>query len=337
MAQSVSDGAAVRYFCHQCDVDITPLPEFICPVCRSGFIEEVASDSESPRDVELISDDMDVEPQQQQAPRAAAVLGNQLSDILESIYGQFPIGTAATVAAAGGGVPPAGQSGRLDLNVSSGARAPPRPATRSTTNRPGLPPGGVPALEGIFQQILSSVAAPGSTVSFSTRQAPYAQPHAGHVNIEFPLFQVLHGHPGDYAWGSGGLDAVISQLLNQLDASGPAPMTKESIESVPFTEITKEDVERNLQCSVCMEDYKLGEPVRKLECTHVFHTSCIVPWLQMHATCPVCRTNLTPGQQNSGSDSNSSGRPPAAGSSNSSGGSSSGNSYSQYFDISDYD
>lgn len=74
---------------------------------------------------------------------------------------------------------------------------------------------------------------------------------------------------------------MISQLLNQLDSSGPAPMPKEDIERVPFTQITKEDVDRNLQCSVCMEDYKVGESVRKLDCTHVFHTDCIVPWLQM--------------------------------------------------------
>lgn len=101
------------------------------------------------------------------------------------------------------------------------------------------------------------------------------------VNFDFPLFQVLHGNPADYAWGSGGLDAVITQLLNQLDATGPAPMTKEEVDQVPIVEITKEDVDRNLQCSVCMEDYKLAESVRKLICTHVFHNDCIVPWLKM--------------------------------------------------------
>lgn len=32
------------------------------------------------------------------------------------------------------------------------------------------------------------------------------------IDMPFPLFNFLHGSPGDYAWGSGGLDAVITQV-----------------------------------------------------------------------------------------------------------------------------
>lgn len=31
-------------------------------------------------------------------------------------------------------------------------------------------------------------------------------------DFPFPLLQVLHGNPGDYAWGQGGIDAVITQV-----------------------------------------------------------------------------------------------------------------------------
>ena len=47
-----------------------------------------------------------------------------------------------------------------------------------------------------------------------------------------------------------------------------------------------------MQCSVCWEDFKLAEPVRKLVCEHLYHTQCIVPWLQLHGTCPNCRKAL---------------------------------------------
>ena len=51
-------------------------------------------------------------------------------------------------------------------------------------------------------------------------------------------------------------------------------------------------IEQNLQCSVCWEDFKLAEPVRKLVCEHYYHTQCIVPWLELHGTCPICRKAL---------------------------------------------
>jgi len=35
------------------------------------------------------------------------------------------------------------------------------------------------------------------------------------------------------------------------------------------------------QCSVCMEDFHLGDVVRSLPCQHLFHTDCINPWLHL--------------------------------------------------------
>lgn len=31
---------------------------------------------------------------------------------------------------------------------------------------------------------------------------------------------------------------------------------------------------------MCKDDYALGEIVRQLPCNHLFHDSCIVPWLE---------------------------------------------------------
>ena len=51
----------------------------------------------------------------------------------------------------------------------------------------------------------------------------------------------------------------------------------------------------NLQCSVCWDDFKLDEDVRQLKCEHIFHENCIIPWLELHNTCPVCRQEQEPG------------------------------------------
>ncbi|KAK9507481.1 hypothetical protein O3M35_007333 [Rhynocoris fuscipes] len=104
---------------------------------------------------------------------------------------------------------------------------------------------------------------------------------------------LLLGNPGDYAWGREGLDAIVTQLLNQMDTTGPPPLAKDKINQIPVVIITKEQAETNLQCSVCWEDFKIDEPVRKLPCEHVYHENCIIPWLELHGTCPICRKTLT--------------------------------------------
>ncbi|KAK7161217.1 hypothetical protein R3I94_004030 [Phoxinus phoxinus] len=45
-------------------------------------------------------------------------------------------------------------------------------------------------------------------------------------------------------------------------------------------------------CAVCIEDYKPNDVVRILPCRHVFHKTCVDPWLQDHRTCPMCKMNI---------------------------------------------
>ncbi|NXQ36824.1 RN115 ligase, partial [Alaudala cheleensis] len=126
---------------------------------------------------------------------------------------------------------------------------------------------------------------------------------------------MLHSNPGDYAWGQSGLDAIVTQLLGQLENTGPPPADKEKISSLPTVPVTQEQVDTGLECPVCKEDYAVAEQVRQLPCNHIFHSSCIVPWLELvrsqktrvspgigpgitapcspqHDTCPVCRKSL---------------------------------------------
>lgn len=50
------------------------------------------------------------------------------------------------------------------------------------------------------------------------------------------------GNPGDYVWGRDGLDAIVTQLLNQMDGSGPPPLPKKQIDEIPTTMVTQEQV-----------------------------------------------------------------------------------------------
>lgn len=97
---------------------------------------------------------------------------------------------------------------------------------------------------------------------------------------------------GDYVWGQNGLDNIITQLLNQLENTGPPPAEKSKIDSIPVHITTQKDVDENAECAVCRCDYSVGEEVKRLPCTHIFHSPCLDPWLVLHDSCPICRCNL---------------------------------------------
>ncbi|XP_028026550.1 E3 ubiquitin-protein ligase RNF126 [Bombyx mandarina] len=105
---------------------------------------------------------------------------------------------------------------------------------------------------------------------------------------------VLVGAPGDYVFGGEGLDAVVTQLLGQLENSGPPPLPRDQLAALPQEILTEDHAAKGTACSVCWENFETGETVSRLECEHLFHSSCISPWLQLHATCPICRRSLLP-------------------------------------------
>jgi E3 ubiquitin-protein ligase RNF115/126 len=45
-------------------------------------------------------------------------------------------------------------------------------------------------------------------------------------------------------------------------------------------------------CTICQENYELGEETIKLPCNHYFHPDCVLPWFEAHDNCPVCRMVL---------------------------------------------
>ncbi|KAF5898034.1 RING finger protein, partial [Clarias magur] len=70
---------------------------------------------------------------------------------------------------------------------------------------------------------------------------------------------------------------------------------KKAISKLQVRTIKKGDKETESEfdnCAVCIEGYKANDVVRILPCRHVFHKSCVDPWLQDHRTCPMCKMNI---------------------------------------------
>lgn len=84
------------------------------------------------------------------------------------------------------------------------------------------------------------------------------------VGLDGPMFFV--GNPADYVFSRDGLDTIVTQLLNQMDSTGPPPLAKEKIAEIPKVSVNDEQVQSKLQCSICWEDFILDETVRQLPC-----------------------------------------------------------------------
>nr|GEW93903.1 E3 ubiquitin-protein ligase RIE1-like [Tanacetum cinerariifolium] len=50
-------------------------------------------------------------------------------------------------------------------------------------------------------------------------------------------------------------------------------------------------------CCICLSTYEDGTELHSLPCNHHFHSTCIVKWLKMNATCPLCKYNILKGNE----------------------------------------
>jgi len=71
-------------------------------------------------------------------------------------------------------------------------------------------------------------------------------------------------------------------------------LTKEEIGSIPVEKYLESDAEMDgsNMCSICVQNYKKKQELRKLPCGHKFHVKCVDDWLEKLAACPNCKQEL---------------------------------------------
>lgn len=118
--------------------------------------------------------------------------------------------------------------------------------------------------------------------------------------------QALSANPGDYAFGN--FQNIVNQLMMaEQGLNREIPASKAAVEQLEkhfFVPNMTQDsatsgdasgaggADSILDCAVCQEPYEAGEEVIRLPCGHLFHGTCILPWLDKHNSCPVCRSEL---------------------------------------------
>jgi hypothetical protein len=107
------------------------------------------------------------------------------------------------------------------------------------------------------------------------------------------------------------LESDLSRIEANIQAFSEAEKVKrvrliQSLIQEQVKKVTKADLKKmrkpqedeeepsNYSCSICLEDFQVGESVAKSSdsmCCHCYHEECIISWLaaRQHAFCPYCR------------------------------------------------
>jgi hypothetical protein len=59
-----------------------------------------------------------------------------------------------------------------------------------------------------------------------------------------------------------------------------------------YLKLTTYSGDEDDNCTICLEDIKKKEVIRRLICNHIFHRVCIDEWIKKKATCPNCNHNI---------------------------------------------
>ena len=96
------------------------------------------------------------------------------------------------------------------------------------------------------------------------------------------------------------LEHQLQGELRQLQSaySDAADTENQPMSPIMKKKLRKTKMEVDLICSqpscpICSEDFLVGNCETTLPCGHAYHESCVVPWLDMKKTCPICRYELT--------------------------------------------
>lgn len=95
------------------------------------------------------------------------------------------------------------------------------------------------------------------------------------------------------------IDNILDESLNQAvpDDNSVSEEFKNNLKEI---NVTEEMISREIDCSICLDKFKLNDKCIQLPCSdtpHYFHSNCescpgILPWLEKNNTCPVCRTEF---------------------------------------------
>ncbi|XP_044483859.1 E3 ubiquitin-protein ligase SIRP1-like [Mangifera indica] len=265
----MGDVTESAYWCYMCTQMVNPRmeSEIRCPLCEGGFVEAMNSSVEGRHP---INNETSVG-----SDRALSLWAPILLRIMGSVGSSF---------GSGSGFGPSRP--RITGNDSQNEAAEQEREFESLFRRPRR------STSASFLRMLQDIR---SGMASQTNDSENHRERNGNLILVNPMNQealIIQGQNaatslGDFLIGPG-LDLLLQHLLeNAPNRYGTLPTDKETIKALPTVA-----VDEDLQCAVCLEDFDIGSEAKEMPCKHKFHGDCILPWLELHSTCPVCRFQM---------------------------------------------
>ena len=92
------------------------------------------------------------------------------------------------------------------------------------------------------------------------------------------------------------IENILNYIMtNDPNRYGSPPASKSEIEKLKTYKLTNDnlnDIKNENICPVCKDEFQIDDILMDLPCKHHFHKDCILPWLNQHDSCPICRFEL---------------------------------------------
>ena len=83
-------------------------------------------------------------------------------------------------------------------------------------------------------------------------------------------------------------DSDLDNTLNQPNDNQTLPKI---ISEIKKNTVQLETIDKELICSICLEEFNSEKEIAFLDCKHFYHMECIIKWIKKDASCPLCRNN----------------------------------------------
>ncbi|XP_010480093.1 PREDICTED: E3 ubiquitin-protein ligase RING1-like [Camelina sativa] len=271
----MEEAVATRYWCHMCSQTVDPVmeAEIKCPFCHNGFVEEMGDDDDH------VHDSSDTADARANNSLWAPILMELMTDPVRRRRNQSVESVEDNQNETGDNNNNNNNNTDLDSQLQEILR-------RRRRHSAAV----LQLLQGIRAGLsLESETTGNGDNDNNPERVILINPFNQTITVQTSADRdsVPAGSLGDYFIGPG-FEMLLQRLAeNDPNRYGTPPAKKEAVEALSTVKI-----EETLQCSVCLDDFEIGTEAKLMPCKHKFHVDCLLPWLELHSSCPVCRFQL---------------------------------------------